>query len=121
MKGGTDPYLCSDDFRQLKELVKDSQEFGHPLDCTEVIDEAQRIKMNRIHEAICFLKEIKSNNLVHKLNKYFINPPTRPWINGILEELESHIINRRLADEKTLDSCSNQVVENFFLKFSDCI
>ena len=86
-----------------------------------MIDEAQRIKMNRIHEAICFLKEIKSNNLVHKLNKYFINPPTRPWINGILEELESHIINRRLADEKRLDSCSNQVVENFFLKFSDCI
>ena len=73
-----------------------------------MIDEAQRIKMNRIHEAICFLKEIKSNNLVHKLNKYFINPPTRPWINGILEELESHIINR--SSDVRVESGSDSLV-----------
>lgn len=121
MKGGTDPYLCKEDFEELKEEVIIAQEYGHPFDCCDVIDEAQRIKMNRIQKGIAFLKRTNSENLMEKLNSLIIKPPTRPWINGILKELDAHIVNRRLVDEKRLDSCSFQIVNEFFNNFSDFI
>ena len=95
MKGGTDPYVCKEDFEELKEEVIIAQEYGHPFDCCDVIDEAQRIKMNRIQKGIAFLKRTNSENLMEKLNSLIIKPPTRPWINGILKELDAHIVNRR--------------------------
>lgn len=77
--------------------------------------------MSRIQKGIAFLKRTNSENLMEKLNSLIIKPPTRPWINGILKELDAHIVNRRLVDEKRLDSCSFQIVDEFFNNFSDFI
>ena len=121
MDGGADPYLCTEDFNELKEEVIDAYQYGNPFDTSDVIDEAQRIKMNRIQKALIFLKKAHSENLKDKLNSLIIKAPTRQWINGILKELDAHIVNRRLVDEKRLDSCSFKVVDQFFQKFSNFI
>lgn len=54
MSGGVDLYLCTDNLNDLKEEVKNAQEFRYPFDCSNVLDQAQRIKMNRIQDAIIF-------------------------------------------------------------------
>ena len=118
MAGGQDPYLCSHDMEELKSAIKDSIEIGYPMDCMDILDEAQKIKFNRIQNAIEFLRCINCMRLSYDFEEAWIQPPTRQWINGVLDELDAHIINRRLIDPKRLDSCSFTVVENFFSQFS---
>ena len=35
MSGGVDPYLCTDNLNDLKEEVKNAQEFRYPFDCSK--------------------------------------------------------------------------------------
>ena len=121
MAGGQDPYLCSRDMDKLKSIMTKSIENGHPMDCADILDETQKIKYNRIQEAIEFLHCIKCDRLSFEFEDEWIQPPTRQWINGNLDDIDAHIINRRLIDPKRMDSCSYSVFEEFFAKFSTFI
>ena len=61
ISGGQDLYLCTDDLNVLKEDIINSQMLGHPLDCHEVIDEAQRIKLDRLKNEVIFLRQTNSH------------------------------------------------------------
>lgn len=61
MDGGNDPYLCTADLNTLKEIIINAQEMNCPFDCSDVIDEAHRLKILRIKEGIEFLHITKSD------------------------------------------------------------
>lgn len=117
MNGGNTPYLCRDDYETLKALINDFFELGSSMDCDSIIDEAEKLKTSRHTEAYKFLLKIKCQKLAQKIESQQISPPSRPWINGILSEIDAHIISRRLIDFKRLESCSVDVVDLFFFKF----
>lgn len=118
MKGGQDPYLCSRDMEELRDAVQDAMALGEPMDCAEVLDEASRLKMSRVQNAIEFLRITNSQKHENTIDQMLLQPPSRQWINNVLDQLESHIINRRLIDPKRLDSCSFSVINNYFDNFS---
>ena len=45
MDGGNDPYLCAADLNTLKENMINAQVMNCPFDCSDVIDEAYRLKI----------------------------------------------------------------------------
>lgn len=113
--GGSDPYLCKHDLNDLKESILDATNKGVPMDCQSVLDEAKSIKEYRLFEGIEFLSETNSKKLCSELNEYIIDTPSRQWINSILEELDIHVINQRLIDQKRLDACSIATIQNFLV------
>ena len=110
------PYLCKEDYEALKALINDFFELGSSMDCDSIIDEAEKLKTSRHTEAYEFLLKIKCQKLAQKIESQQISPPSRPWINGILSEIDAHIISRRLIDFKRLESCSVDVVDLFFFQ-----
>ena len=89
MTGGHDPYLCTKDMKKLRESVQDVIMLGKPMECNEVLDEAFKIKVNRIHMAIQFFTAIKCFRLINSIDEDLI-----------LEDIDVHIINRFLIDPK---------------------
>ena len=84
------------------------------MDCESILDEAKALKMNRILEGMKFLTKTNSHRLCSDLSDFIVNPPTRQWINLIIDALDLHIINQRLIDQKRFDSCSIAVIDEFF-------
>ena len=116
-QSGSNPYLCNCDIRKLSEIVRNANADGCSLDTLEVIDEATRIKGERLTYGLKFLKEINSLDLAQKIADQTLYSPTRSWINGVLDDLDSHIRSPRLIDEKRLVACSYQVLDGFFQAF----
>mgnify|MGYP001084175329 CR=1 FL=1 len=70
---------------------------------------------------ITSLTSVNTNRLSSDLSEFKIRPTTRQWINLIINELDLHIFNLRLIDQKRLDSCSISTIDDFFTKYSDFI
>ena len=121
MSGGQLPYLCEEDFLALKEIVQENAELGASLDSIGVIDEAVRLKNERVIKAFNFLRATNSPVLQSQVASMSIDPPTRQWINGILDDMEMHIKDRRMIDPKRLESCSYDVVTTHFVCFSSLL
>ena len=80
MQSGTNPYLCDSDIRKLSEIVRNANANGCSLDTLEVIDEATRLKSERLAYGLIFLKEINSLDLAQKIADQTLYSPTRSWI-----------------------------------------
>ena len=50
-----------------------------------------------------------------------IDPPTRSWINGVLDDLEANLKDRRMIDPKRLESASFEVITNHFVCFTSLL
>lgn len=83
---------------ELRESVQDAIMLCKPMECNEVLDEAFKIKVNRIHMAIQFFTTIECFRLINSTDEDWIQPPTKSWANLIFEDIDAHIINRRLID-----------------------
>lgn len=70
-----------------------------------------------LDDPLVTIGNFKCPKLAPKIESETISPPSRPWINGILQEIDAHIISRRLIDFKRLESCSMEVVDNFFSSY----
>ena len=92
MQSGSNPYLCDLGIRKLSEIVRNANANGCSLDSLEVIDEATRVKSERLAYGWIFLKEINSLDLAQKIADQTLYSPTRSWLNGVLDDLDSHII-----------------------------
>ena len=115
---GTTPYLCKADLNELKDIIRSAAEFGSALDTLEVLDESTRLKSQRVVYAMEFLTQINCPELKRKLGEKVIYTPTRTWINGVLDELEAQIKNRRFIDPKRLEACSYIVINSFYEAFA---
>lgn len=61
----------------------------------------------------------RPNKLSEELSEFIINPHSRQWMNLIFNELDLHIINQRLINQKKkLDSCSVDTIQGFFGEIS---
>ena len=118
---GSLPYLCKTDFETLKDNIRNASEFGFSYDTLDVLEEAARLKGQRLAYGIAFLDEIGCPELKQRLANEVIIQPSRSWINWALEDLECLIKSRRQVDQKRLDACSYQVIESFYLTFERII
>lgn len=121
MKPGAKPYLCDKDFASLKDSVQEAAMLGAAMDPIEVLDEAYKLKGERIAYAIAFLRHIKSYELLTKISEKEMKPPCRSWINGVLDQLDAAIKNRRQIDPERILACSTTVVNAFYIMFSNII
>ena len=121
MQPGAKPYLCEQDFASLKESVKEAALLGAAMDPIEVLDEACKLKGDRLAYAVAFLRHVKCYELLTKLSQKETNPPCRSWINGILDELDADIKNRRLIDPERILACSSNVINAFYIMFSQIL
>lgn len=121
MSAGPKPYLCSADLQDLRETIDEFCSIGTSMDANDVIEEAYRLKTARILKAILFLSKTKSYFSVDQIRENGVEEPTRQWINGVLNDLNSHIINRRAIDPKRLESCSFDTIHSFFSQFGQFI
>ena len=88
------------------------------MDANEVLDDAVQIKTSRILKAINFLNITNSPVLCSQLASMSIDPPTRQWVNGILDDLQAQLKDRRMIDPKRLESASFEVIRTHFTKFT---
>ena len=114
---GDNPYLCPQDLIALKETIN-SAELGSPMDAMEVLDEAYKLKGERLAWGVDMLTTLKCSELNSQLTNIQFEPPKRQWLNGVLDELEAQIRNRRYIDPKRLEACSYEVIDTFFISFS---
>ena len=121
MSGGALPFLCEEDMNSLKETVRESAEMGASMDSIDVIDEAVRLKTERVIKAFNFLRVTNSPVLQSHVAAMSVDPPTRQWINNILDDMEAHIKDRRMIDPKRLESCSYEVITTHFVRFANAI
>ena len=118
---GNLPYLCKDDFEILKDNIKSAAELGSAYDTLEVLDEATRLKGQRLAFGIAFLDEINCPELRQRLANQVVLQPSRSWINWALDDLECFIKSRREVDQKRLEACSYQVIDAFYLTYANII
>ena len=111
---GPKKYLCKADTNKLSKLILEKSETTDQLDAGDVIESAYRIKLDRLKRALQFLKNTNSPALAEKLNNSILEQPSRPWLNNILDELDAAIKNRRILDPKRLESCSKEVIMEYF-------
>lgn len=121
MGGGDRPYLCPADMELLQQKITECAEGGAQMDATDVLDEASRLKLARTQKALLFLKATNSPNLASEINDYAIEPPTRSWLNMVLDKLDAAIKSRRLIDPKRLAACSKALLREYFMLFGNII
>ena len=114
---GSYPYLCPKDLQTLRDKVHSASENECAMDPLEVIDEAYKLKGERFAYGLDFLTQVKCPELKSQLSQEALQPPSRQWINCILDDLEAVIKNRRYVDPKRLEACSYHVIDSFFTSF----
>lgn len=113
---GNLPYLNHVDMEKLSESIREAATTS-AMDTLEVLDEATRLKGERLAYGIQFLTEIKCSELAQKLADNVVYTPARSWLNGVLDDLGMFIRSRRLIDTKRLEGCSYQVIDSFYAAF----
>ena len=121
LESGDLPYLCPTDMTALKNEVYEAAAIGASMDANEVLDSALKLKTERVVKAFTFLKITNSPVLYNQLASQVIDPPTRSWINGVLDDLEANLKDRRMIDPKRLESASFEVITNHFVCFSSLL
>lgn len=117
---GNPPYLNQVDMQKLAEIIREAASTS-PMDTLEVLDEATRLKGERLAYGIQFLSEIQCTELSQKLADNVVYTPSRSWLNAVLDDLEMYIRSRRLVDTKRLEGCSYQVIDSFYAAFGSKI
>ena len=121
MNGGDRPYLCPADMRSLTAKIRENAENGDYLEATDVLDEASHIKLERAQKALMFLKQTNSPTLAQSVNDFIIEPPSRGWLNAVLDELDSAIKSRRFIDRARWESCSKAIIREYFIMHANII
>ena len=121
LKGGNNDYLCPEDVETLKVEIRERAHMCNALDVIEILDEAQNLKILRNGKAVEFLLKIKSDKLAADLANESITKPSRSWVNGILETIDSYLTFPILIDQKRFLACSFETIRSFFNKFSQNI
>ena len=84
MQKGKKPYLCERDFNSLKQSVQEAASLNVAMDPIEVLDEASKLKGERLAYAISFLRIMKCNELLSNLIKknkhgHLVDPGLTPY------------------------------------------
>ena len=114
-------YLCDQDNQLLKEEVHERAMMSDALTTISIRDEAVKLKTARFIKGANFLREIGCERLATNLDHEESDAPSRSWINGILTMLEATMQDPIFIDGKRFYSCTNQVIDDFFTKFSAII
>ena len=118
---GADPYLCPSDLTALEDIILAKAECKLYLAPFQVIEEAVKLKKNRIMNAIKFLFEIGCPQMSHDLSLAEIKSPSRSWLNATVEKLDLHIANRRNIDLNRLLCCNSEVITQFFVCYTNLL
>ena len=111
-------YLCPSDMKMLSEIVENAYQEGSALDTMEVLDEATKLKGQRLEKGLSFLSQINSNALAQRIADQTVFTPSRTWLNSVLADLDAHIRKRQLIDSRRLEAASYETIERFFLVYS---
>ena len=117
----TNDYLIPEDMDSLKNEINERAQLHDAFDTVSVLDEAHRLKTRRTYLAIEFLHSIRSDGLATELEKKPLLPPTRSWINNILNLIESKLVHAQYIDGKRMLACSYERIDNFFNEFGEMI
>ena len=107
--------------RTLKEKIQENSEHGAHLEASDVLDEASRLKLERAQKALNFLKKTNSPKLAREINDYIIEPPSRSWLNNVLDDLDAAIKSRRYIDSARWLSCSKKAIREYYTMYSNII
>ena len=116
MGAGDDPYLCQEDIDSLKLTIDMSDSY---FEIHEIIEEAMMIKKRRTLKMTQFLQKINCPNL--SFNAKAVDPPTRSWVNKILDEIDANILFPKEIEESRLLCCNEEVVRHFFITHSNSL
>ena len=116
-KGGVLPFLCPADPQTLKDEVIDAYTSGAPMDADDVIDFSCKLKGERISKGSKMLSILGCFELEVEISQK-IKPAVRSWVNGILEDLECQLKNRRYIDQKRIEAWATDVIRNFIVSYS---
>lgn len=111
---GQPPYLCPFDLDVLVSEVQEEFEHGTPYDTYELLDRASEIRQERIQNGIKFLNLTKSETLAVELIQKLSKPPSRSWINLMLERTHLQLRDRRNIKLQRLTACSPEVFQHYY-------
>ena len=121
MNGGERPYLCPADMRRLHDNIVESAQNDAHLEATDVLDRASRLKLERAQKALTFLQKTNSPTLAADVDNYIIEPPSRSWLNDVLDQLDAAIKSRRYIDPKRWNNCSKQIIREYYTLHANII
>ena len=116
MPGGNDSYLCPDDLNNLKEQVLAAAHEGSPYDTSLIIDKALELKKARYSFAFEFLQATHGEALLSEFHEKQLQEkaPSRPWINGILKDIDASIRNKHFIDIFRLIASTPENIKKYF-------
>ena len=121
LRNGNTDYLVEEDLEILKKEIAERAALHNALDTVSVLDEAQKLKVERYNKAIEFLRLIRSEKLANKLEDVVIQKPSRSWINTIIQYLEARLDKPRLIDGRRFLAVSYESIRNYFEQFGSFI
>ena len=104
-------YLTPDDLEELKRVIKERVELHNALDTVSVLDEAQKLKTERVQKAIEFLRLIRSDGLAQQLDDTNVPKPSSSWTNNILHLLDARLEKPRLIDGRRFLAVSYECID----------
>ena len=117
MTAGNNYYLNLEDMKILADEVLENARLNHAYDTTSILYAARDIKKNRIKLARTALTIMRAYGMAEDLSEE-IEIPCRSWVNTILAKIESKAFYPVFIDNKRFLSCTIQIIQDYFTKFS---
>ena len=119
MGGGNNDYLCPADLRVLKGNIRERTRVDKAFDTESILEEAFRLKQERHQIAIKIFTLLKGFYLALQLELKEIMPPSRSWINSVLQKVEAKLFYPIFLEAKRFFACRSDVITDFFNKFKN--
>ena len=72
LKSGDNDYLTPHDMELLKAEIEERAQLHNALDTMSILDFAQKLKVERINKAICFLQLMRSDKIAETLKNEIV-------------------------------------------------
>ena len=110
------PTISPVDVDSLKDYIVDNALQGEYIDVEDTVDEAERLRTERIANARRFLIQIKCFKILEEVTIYSMRQePARTWVYQHIDDLESELYTPRNIETNRLIACTPEKI----IKFAD--
>ena len=110
------PTISPVDVDLLKDYIIDNALHGEYIDVEDTVDEAERLRTDRIANARKFLIQIKCFKILEEVVFYSMRQePARTWVYQHIDDLESELYTPRNIETNRLIACTPEKI----IKFAD--
>ena len=121
MSGGKDSYLCPQDTESLEIEVVERCRMSNAFDSKTITEFAAHLKLKRYEKASKVLNMLQCTKKAEEIAQTMVYEPSRSWVNGILENIDSKLAVPLVLESKRFMYCSRRILQKYHHVLSSAV